>query len=59
MRRHVLLYGLLCGVLIAALQLMEYRWLVLEPLPVGLLFTLVAAGAFSRRRREPGAATAA
>jgi len=30
MRKHVLLYGLLAGVLIAALRLIEYRWLVLE-----------------------------
>lgn len=30
MRKHVLLYGLLLGVLIAALQLIEYRWLVVE-----------------------------
>jgi two-component system, NarL family, response regulator LiaR len=30
MRKHVLLYGLLCGVLIAGLKLIEYRWLVLE-----------------------------
>ena len=30
MRRHVLLYGLLAGALIAALRLIEYRWLVLE-----------------------------
>lgn len=30
MRKHVLLYGLLCGVLIAGLQLIEYRWLVVE-----------------------------
>lgn len=30
MRKHVLLYGLLGGVLIAALQLIKYRWLVLE-----------------------------
>jgi NarL family two-component system response regulator LiaR len=30
MRRHVLLYGLLAGVLIAGLRLLEYRWLVLE-----------------------------
>jgi NarL family two-component system response regulator LiaR len=30
MRKHVLLYGLLAGVLIAALQLIEYRWLVVE-----------------------------
>ncbi len=30
MRRHVLLYGLLCGVLIAVLKIIEYRWLVVE-----------------------------
>lgn len=30
MRRHVLLYGLLAGVLIAVLQFIEYRWLVIE-----------------------------
>jgi DNA-binding CsgD family transcriptional regulator len=30
MRRHVLLYGLLGGVLVAGLQLIEYRWLVVE-----------------------------
>ena len=30
MRRHVLLYGLLGGVLVAALRLIEYRWLVVE-----------------------------
>lgn len=30
MRKHVLLYGLLCGVVIAALRLIEYRWLVLD-----------------------------
>ncbi len=30
MRRHVLLYGLLGGVLIAGLKLIEYRWLVVE-----------------------------
>ena len=30
MRRHVLLYGILAGVLIAILKLIEYRWLVLE-----------------------------
>ena len=30
MRRHVLLYGLLGGILIAALKLVEYRWLVVE-----------------------------
>jgi hypothetical protein len=30
MRKHVLLYGLLCGVLIVALKLIEYRWLCVE-----------------------------
>lgn len=30
MRRHVLLYGLLAGVLIAGLRLIEYRWLIVE-----------------------------
>ncbi len=30
MRRHVLLYGVLLGLLIAALKAIEYRWLVLE-----------------------------
>jgi DNA-binding CsgD family transcriptional regulator len=30
MRKQVLLYGLLCGVLIAVLKAIEYRWLVLE-----------------------------
>ena len=30
MRKHVLLYGALGGVLIAALKLVEYRWLVVE-----------------------------
>jgi two-component system, NarL family, response regulator LiaR len=30
MRKHVLLYGLLAGVLIAGLRLIEYRWLILE-----------------------------
>ena len=30
MRKHVLLYGLLGGVLIVVLQLVEYRWLVIE-----------------------------
>ena len=30
MRKHVLLYGLLAGVLIAGLRLIEYRWLVVE-----------------------------
>ena len=30
MRKHILLFGVLCGVLIAVLQLVEYRWLVIE-----------------------------
>ena len=30
MRKHVLFYGLICGVLITALKLIEYRWLVVE-----------------------------
>ena len=30
MRKHVLLYGGLGGVLIAVLKLIEYRWLVVE-----------------------------
>ena len=30
MRKHVLLYGLLGGVLIAGLKFIEYRWLVVE-----------------------------
>src|SRR6187402_2436548 len=30
MRKHVLLYGLLGGVLIAGLKYIEYRWLVVE-----------------------------
>jgi NarL family two-component system response regulator LiaR len=30
MRKHVLLYGLLGGILIAILKLIEYRWLVVE-----------------------------
>jgi DNA-binding CsgD family transcriptional regulator len=30
MRKHVLLYGLLGGLVIAGLKLIEYRWLVVE-----------------------------
>lgn len=30
MRKHVLPYGLIAGVLIVVLQLIEYRWLVIE-----------------------------
>lgn len=42
MRRHVLLYGLLGGVLIATLRLIEYRWLVVTH-SVELYGALVAA----------------
>jgi len=30
MRRHILLYGILAGLLIAGLKLIEYRWLLLQ-----------------------------
>jgi hypothetical protein len=30
MRKHILLYGLFGGVLIALLKAIEYRWLVIE-----------------------------
>jgi NarL family two-component system response regulator LiaR len=30
MRKQILVYGLVCGVLIVALRLIEYRWLVVE-----------------------------
>lgn len=42
MRKHVLLYGLLGGVLIAGLKLIEYRWLVRE-FSVEIYAGLVAA----------------
>ncbi len=42
MGKHVLLYGLLGGLLIAALRLIEYRWLVVE-YSVELYGGLVAA----------------
>ena len=42
MRKHVLLYGLLGGVLIAGLRLIEYRWLVVEH-SVEIYGALVAA----------------
>jgi two-component system, NarL family, response regulator LiaR len=42
MRKHILLFGLLCGVLIAVLQLIEYRWLVLDH-SVEIYGALVAA----------------
>ncbi len=31
MRKHILLYGILGGLLIAGLKAIEYRWLVIEP----------------------------
>ena len=30
MRKHILLYGLVCGALIAVLRAIQYRWLVME-----------------------------
>ena len=42
MRRSVLLYGIIGGVLIAALKLIEYRWLVIEH-SVEIYGALVAA----------------
>ncbi|MEO8634049.1 MAG: helix-turn-helix transcriptional regulator [Gemmatimonadales bacterium] len=42
MRKHVLLYGLLGGILIAALKAIEYRWLVVE-YSVAIYGGLVAA----------------
>jgi DNA-binding CsgD family transcriptional regulator len=42
MRKHILLYGLLGGVLIAGLRLIEYRWLVVEH-SVEIYGALVAA----------------
>ena len=42
MRKHVLLYGVLGGVLIAVLKLIEYRWLVVE-YSVEIYVALVAA----------------
>jgi two-component system, NarL family, response regulator LiaR len=42
MRKHVLLYGLVGGVLIAGLKLIEYRWLVIEH-SVEIYGALVAA----------------
>jgi DNA-binding CsgD family transcriptional regulator len=42
MRKHVLLYGLLGGLVIAGLQLIEYRWLVVEH-SVEIYGALVAA----------------
>lgn len=42
MRKHVLLYGLVGGVLIAGLKLIEYRWLVVQ-YSVEIYGALVAA----------------
>ena len=42
MRGHVLLFGLLAGILIAGLRLIEYRWLVLQH-SVEIYGALVAA----------------
>jgi DNA-binding CsgD family transcriptional regulator len=42
MRKHVLLYGLVGGLLIAGLKLIEYRWLVIER-SVEIYGALVAA----------------
>ena len=60
MRKYVLLYGLLAGVLIAEYRnpLVNIALTFLEPLPVGILFTLVAAAVLSRKRRTEEAAVA-
>jgi DNA-binding CsgD family transcriptional regulator len=42
MRKHVLLYGILCGTLIAGLKFIEYRFLVVE-YSVELYGALIAA----------------
>ncbi len=60
MRKHVLLYGLLGGILIAALKFIEYRWLVVEhsvEIYGGLIAAVFAAvgiwlGLRITRRRE-------
>ena len=46
MGKHVLLYGLLAGLMIAGLRLIEYRWLVLEhsiEIYAGLIAAIFAA----------------
>ena len=46
MRRHVLLYGLIGGLMVAALRFVEYRWLVVEhslELYGGIVAALIAA----------------
>ena len=57
MRKHVLLYGLLGGVLIAVLKLIEYRWLVVEH-STEIYGGLASAGLLSRKRRDKTAAVA-
>ena len=60
MRKHVLLYGLLGGLLIAGLKFIEYRWLVVEhsvEIYGGLIAAVFAAvgiwlGLRITRRRE-------
>jgi hypothetical protein len=47
MRKHVLLHGLLGGLLIAGLKLIEYRWLVVE-YSVEIYGALVAATSSAR-----------
>lgn len=61
MGKHILLYGLLGGVLVAALRLIEYRWLIVEhsiEIYGGLVAALFAAlgvwlGLRLTRRVEP------
>jgi DNA-binding NarL/FixJ family response regulator len=60
MRRLVLLYGLLGGLLIAALQLVEYRWLILAHSVeiYGAIVAAIFAGAgiwLGRRLTRPAA----
>ena len=50
MRKCVLTFGLIAGAILSATML--------EPLPLGLLFTFVTAGVLSRKRRTEGAAVA-
>ena len=58
MKKTIFVYGLLGGVLIAGLKLIEYRFLVVEhSLEIyGGLVALVSAGIL-RRKREEGAGT--
>ena len=65
MRKHVLLYGLVGGILIAGLKAIEYRWLVVEHSVeiygglIAALFTSVGlwVGLRLTRRTEPVAET--